>query len=95
MIADINPLVEATKAKKQVTLNYRKESNGEIVEHSGGIYEIGINKAGNSCLWLWDVNLNDHIRQFLLSNINSFQVLNVDFFPPQAWPIKINGEIVG
>lgn len=93
-VVDINPLIEATKGRKQVVLEYQKKSTGEIVTHTGGIYEIGSNKSGEPCLWLWDTALGDNIRQFLLSNIQSFQVLEADFFPPNSWPIKVNGEIV-
>jgi len=90
-VSDINPLIEAAKARKMVSLEYEKKTTGEFVNHRGGIYEIGTNKAGAPCLWLWDTDLNTGIRQFLLSNIMSFQVLDIAFDPPQPWPIKING----
>lgn len=90
MISDIGPLEEACKNKLQVVLNYTKKTTGENVQHQGGIYEIN-----GDILWLWDTNLNDNIRKFLIENINSFEVLNISFFPPQQFPIKINGEIVG
>jgi len=90
MISDIVPLVEACRGKLQINIDYTKKTTGETVHHQGGIYEID----GN-ILWLWDTNLNDNIRKFLIENINSFEVLNVAFFPPQPFPIKINGEIVG
>lgn len=93
MITDVEPLVEALQAHKQVTLNYTKKS-GELVTHTGGIYEIGANKAGNTVVWLWDTQLNDHIRQFLLPNINSFQVLDADFQDVFGWGFKLNGEIL-
>lgn len=91
MITDLGPLEEATKARKLVTLQYSKKTTGENVTHTGGVYEIGVNKAGNPCVWLWDTILNDHIRNFLISNIENFQVLDQDFIPPQPYPIKING----
>lgn len=94
MITDMQPLIDAAMAKKIVSLNYTK-TNGEVVDHRVGIYEIGENKSGNPTLWGWDVDKNDNIRQFLLSNINQFQVFEDAFFPPQPWPIKINGQIVG
>lgn len=94
MVTDIEPLIEATRNKLQVVLDYTKTS-GEIVQHKIGIYEIGPNKAGNEVVWGWDVDRNDTIRQFLMGNINNFEVLADPFFPPQPWPIKINGEIVG
>lgn len=90
MISDLTPLIEACRNKLQVTLNYTKKTTGEMVVHTGGIYEIRDN-----LLWLWDTTSNDNIRKFLIENIDSFQVLDALFFPPNPWPIKINGEIVG
>jgi len=95
MISNLEPLILALKNKKIVTLVYLKETTGETVTHTGGIYEIGPNKAGKESLWLWDTELNDHIRNFLIENIDSFQVLDTDFNPPYPWPLKLNGEIVG
>lgn len=89
MISDLTPLIEAATNKLQIILDYTK-TNGEVVTHQGGIYEIRDNY-----LWLWDTNLNDNIRKFIISNINSYQILDIAFFPPQPWPIKINGDIVG
>jgi len=89
MITDITPLIEATKNRKQVTFTYEKKTTGDTVTHTGGIYEI----RGDS-LWMWDINSNDSIRRLYLSNIFDFQVLDATFFPPQPWPIKIEGEIV-
>ncbi len=94
MIADLTPLVEALKAHKQITLTYTKGGTGEIVTHTGGIYEIGPNKKGNEVLWLWDTALNDHIRQFLIGNIQSFQVLDLDFTDMFGFGFKLNGEII-
>lgn len=91
---DINPLIEAARNKLQVTINYTKQ-NGEFVSHTGGIYEIGNNSKGNDVVWLWDTMVNDHIRQFLVGNINSFSVLSAPFMPPQPYPIIIYGETVG
>lgn len=90
MVSDITPLIDACRNKLQVTLNYTKKTTGEMVVHTGGIYEIRDDR-----IWLWDTNENTNIRQFIIGNIDSFQVLNVPFFPPREWPIKINGEIVG
>lgn len=95
MIVDRGPLIEALTHKKQVTLNYTKKTTGEAVVHTGGIYEIGVSKAGEPCLWLWDTISNDSIRCFLFDYINSFQVLDLDFAPPQPWPLKLDGQIIG
>ena len=92
---DMTALVQAATNKLQVTLTYTKKSTGEMVTHTGGIYEIGVNKAGAQVLWLWDIIANDNIRQFLIANINSIQVLDTPFFPPNPWPIKIGGQIIG
>jgi len=94
-MTDVGPLIEALKGKLQVALTYTKEKTQETVMHTGGIYELGVNKAGNAVLWMWDTTSNDHIRQFLINNIQSFQVLDTPFFPPHPWPFKVNGEIVG
>jgi hypothetical protein len=95
MLADVAPLYEACRAKLQVTISYMKETTGEFVTHTGGIYKIGENKKGNAAFWLWDVNLNDTIRQFLISNIDNLEVLSVPFIPPHPeWPIEIDGEII-
>jgi hypothetical protein len=91
----IDPLIEALQNKKIVTLNYVKSTTGESVIHTGGIQEIGVNQAGAQVLWLWDTQLNDHIRQFLLSNIDNYQVLDEDYAPVNGWPLKLNGEIIG
>jgi hypothetical protein len=92
---DIDALAAATQNKLQVTLTYTKKATGETVVHTGGVYEIGVNKSGAPCVWLWDTSLNDNIRQFLTENIISLQVLDIPFSPPQPYPIKINGQIVG
>lgn len=92
---DMTVLIQAATNKLQVTITYTKKSTGEVVTHTGGIYEIGVNKSGAPCCWIWDTSRNDSIRQFLLENINSLQVLETPFFPPNAWPIKINGQIIG
>lgn len=93
MITDIDPLIEALTNHLQVTLNYTKK-NGEVVTHTGGIYEIGTNKAGNAVIWLFDTQSNDHIRQFLISNIDSFQILDTPFSDTFGWGFKLNGDII-
>ncbi|MFA5397485.1 MAG: hypothetical protein WC346_15860 [Methanogenium sp.] len=96
MVTDIQPLVVALTNKLQVTLVYQKKKTGEIVTHTGGIYEIGPHKkTGVYTLWLWDTSLNDHIRDFIVDNIQSFQVLEIPFVPNGLFPLKYNGEIVG
>ena len=92
---DMDALVQATQNKLQVTFTYTKKSTGETVVHTGGVYEIGVNKAGASCVWMWDVTTNDQIRQLLIENIISIQVLSIPFIPSNPWPIKINGQIIG
>lgn len=94
MVTDVTPLIQATTARKLVTLEYSKKTTGENVTHTVGIYEIGATKAGAPCVWGWDVTTNDTIRAFLLSNIEAFQVLDQDFLPTQPWPIKVNGQLV-
>lgn len=89
----MEPLVEALRAHKCITLEYLKE-NGEQVQHSGGITEIGVNKKGNQALWLFDTYLNDHIRQFLISNIQSFQVLDREYIDSFGWGFKLNGMLL-
>lgn len=88
---DADALVTALQSHKQVTLVYTKKETGEVVTHTGGVYEIGPNKAGNQVVWLWDTQANDHIRQFLIDNINSFQVLDADFTDMFGWGFKLNG----
>ena len=95
MAVNVDELVVALRNSFQVTLVYQKKTTGETVTHTGGIQEIGVNKAGNSCLWLWDTSLNDHIRDFLLSNIVSYQVLNLPYISTTGFPLKLNGEIIG
>lgn len=92
---DMEALVQAATNKLQVTFTYLKKSTGETVVHTGGIYEIGVNKSGAPCIWMWDTAANDNIRQLLQENIISIQVLETPFFPPNPWPIKINGQIIG
>ena len=94
MLSDVAPLYEACRAKLQITITYVKETTGEYVTHTGGIYKIGQNKKGNAAVWIWDVNVNDTIRQFLISNIENLEVLTFPFIPPQPWPIEIDGEII-
>lgn len=94
MLVELEPIVEATRNKLQITIDYQKETTGENVVHTGGVYEIGTSKGGKPCIWLWDLERNDHIRCFLLDNITRVQVLDASFVPT-AFPIKINGEIVG
>lgn len=94
MAVNVDELVNALRNRMQVTLTYQKKTTGQIVTHTGGIYEIGANKVGNPCLWLWDTSTNDHIRDFLLSNIISYQVLQLSFQPSPEFPLKLNGEIL-
>jgi len=90
LVADFGPLYEACRNKLQVTLDYTK-GDGTTVFHTGGIYEID---SVNGKIWLWDVTLNDTIRQFYMNRVNNFQILDATFFPPQPYPIKIDGEII-
>ncbi len=92
---DIDALINAAQNKLQITLTYTKKTTGEVVSHTGGIYEIGVDDKGQQILYLWDNTTNDHIRKFLVGNIISIQVLETPFFPPNPWPIKINGQIIG
>lgn len=94
MAINVDVLVNALTSRMQVTLTYQKKTTGEVVTHTGGIYEIGVNKAGNPCLWLWDTSKNDHIRDFLLSNIVSCIPLQIPFQPDPQFPLKLNGEII-
>lgn len=91
MVTDLTPLIEACRNKLQIALtSYTKKDGSVVMDHVGGIYEI----RGDE-LWIWDTNRNDTIRKFFISSINDFQVLDIPFSPPHAWPIKIEGEIVG
>ena len=92
-MVELEPLVLALQSHMQVTLQYTKES-GEVVTHTGGITEIGTNKKGNACLWLYDTTANDHIRNFLLDRIVSFQVLDVPYTDMFGWGFKLNGQII-
>lgn len=95
-IASIDPLVEAMRNKLQVTLVYLKKTTGEIVTHTGGIYEINANDpTSGAVLWLWDTTTNDKIRKFLIGNIQSFQVLQTPFQTNGIWPLKLNGQELG
>ena len=94
MVDNFEPLVEALQNKLQVTLIYDKKTTGEVVTHTGGIYEINDQDPHGSTLWLWDTALNDRIRRFYLDRIVSFQVLDTPFMPPQPWPLKLNGQIL-
>ena len=87
-------LIRATRERKIVDLTYTKKSDGSTVYHTGGIQEIGTNKAGNEVIWLWDTSTNDHIRQFLVDNIMGFIVTEMDYVPTNGWDIKLYGEIV-
>jgi hypothetical protein len=95
MSVPVEPLITALQGKLQVTLTYEKKTTGEVVTHTGGIYEIGSNKQGVPVLWLWDTTLNDNIRQFLLSNIIDAQVLDVPFQTNGLFPLKLNGQVIG
>jgi hypothetical protein len=96
MLSDTTPLTTALQNRLQVTLTYQKEKDGSVVVHTGGIQEIGPHpKTGRATLWLWDTSLQDHIRNFIIDNIQAVQVLNVPYQPNPAWPLKLNGEIIG
>ncbi len=96
MLADTTPLITALQNKLQVTLTYLKESSGEVVTHTGGIQEIGPHSTtGRATLWLWDTSLNDHIRNFVIDNIQAVQVLQLPYIPTQPWPFKLNGAVIG
>ena len=88
-------LAQACQNKLQVIINYTKKTTGEFVTHTCGIQEIGVDKVGEPCVWGWDVNLNDHIRIFLIAYIQSIQVLNIPYIVTNGFPIKLNGVIVG
>ena len=83
-------LAQACQNKLQVIINYTKKTTGEFVTHTCGIQEIN----GN-LIWGWDISLQDHIRKFLLENIQSIEVLNIPYIVTNGYPIKINGAIVG
>ena len=85
-------LLAAIRERKIVDLTYTKKSTGELVYHTGGIQEVGTNKAGNEVIWLWDTTSNDHIRQFLIDNIMSYTVTEMDYVVTNGWAIKIYGE---
>jgi hypothetical protein len=91
MIADVTPLYEACRSRKIVDLTSYTKKDGSDVTHTIGIFEIRTNEGK---LWGWDVTLNDHIRAFIINDINSFEVLDQDFIPPEPWDIKIDGEVV-
>ena len=95
MVADIQPLVLALQNKLQVVLTYQKKTTSEVVQHQIGIYEINSNDPSGAVLWGFDVIANDHIRKFLISNIQSFQVLDIPFVPNGIWPIKLEGQVIG
>ena len=95
MVADIQPLITALQNHLQITLTYLKATTSEIVVHTGGIQEIGPHSVtGKATLWLWDSSLNDHIRNFIIDNIQSFEVLQLPYQPNPAWPLKLNGEVI-
>ncbi len=89
---DIQALVEAATHRLQVSFTYLKATSGETVQHTGGIVEI----TSDGRMWLWDTTLNDHIRQFFMSNMNSPTVLQQPFDNMAAggFPLKINGQII-
>lgn len=91
MVGDVTPLYEACKARKIVAITSYTKRDGSDAAHTGGIYEI---RSQEGKFWLWDTQLNDHIRVFILNDINSFEVLDEDFVPSQPWEIKIDGAIV-
>jgi len=91
MLADTTPLYNACRNKKIVEISYTKETTGETVTHTIGIYEI---RTEEGKMWGWDVNLNDHIRVFIINNINSMQLTDNDFIPPEPWDVKIDGEVI-
>ena len=92
---DMDALVTATQNKLQVTLTYLKKTTGEIVVHTIGRQEIGVDKKGQPCIWGMDTSLMDNIRIFLLDYVQAIQVLNIPYNNSSIYPIKINGQIVG
>jgi len=91
-MVDPAPLYEACRGKLQIALtSYTKKDGSISSDHVGGIYEID---SANGIIWIFDTVLNDHIRKFFIGSINSFQVLDTPFFPPQPYPIQIDGEII-
>ncbi len=89
-------MVTACQNKLQVTITYMKKTTGETKVYTGGIQEVGgVNKAGQPCIWFWDMSTQDHIRDFLLSNIVSIQVLDIPYPNTNGFPIKINGVEIG
>lgn len=92
----LEAMVTACQNKLQVTITYTKKTTGETKVYTGGIQEIGgVNKAGQPCIWFWDVSRNDTIRDFLLDNIQSIQVLDIPYINTTGFPIKINGVEIG
>jgi len=95
MIDSTDPLIEALRNKLQVTLTYEKKTTGDVVVHTGGLFEINSLDPHGATLWLWDTAQNDRIRRFYIGNILSYEVLSTPFSPPQPWPIKLDGQIIG
>lgn len=93
---DYDALLKAASNKLQVVLTYKKKTTEEINTYTIGIQEIGgVNKAGSACIWGWDVQKNDHIRDFLIDNIQRVQVLDTPYYNVSGFPIKVNGVEVG
>lgn len=94
-MVELQPLIDAAVNELQVSMTYTKRS-GEVTIRTIGIYEIGPSEkhGGQEVVWGWDLEKNDTIRTFLFDSISSYEVLAAQFFRPQPWPIKINGEIV-
>ena len=90
---DIQAMMTAATNRLQITIVYLKKTTGETVQHTGGVVEID---GANGLLWLWDTTMNDHIRKFLLSNVEGLQVLQQPFDSSSAggFPLKINGQII-
>jgi hypothetical protein len=88
-------IIDALTNMRLISLTYTKEKTGEMVNHKGGMYEIGTNKAGREVIWLWDTDRNDTIRQFLIDNIVSYDIHpEEEFIRTNPWPIKLYGEII-
>ena len=90
---DMEALMQAALNRFQIRFTYLKATTGETVQHTGGIVEI---RSSEGVAFIWDTELNDHIRKFILANFYSLQVLPQRFDNASAggYPLVINGQVM-
>lgn len=74
---DMALITQAAQERKLIRFDYVHAKDGLVtMGREGEPYEFRDDKV-----WIWDVQKNDHIRQFFLENLSNVEILDITFAP--------------